>query len=174
MKKMLSDNLSDFKRIMDGTSFAYTTLTVRNSGVSEITEDIQNYEHLRQIDFSLNLLKQIPALFNLQYVTNLNLSRNQITSIGFLAREAVFPYMKVINLLGNRIEKLPSVSSKNLIHINLNYNVINGLEEFDGHPLLQILELRGNKIKSLKGLKKIPKLRELYVAENELTDFKGL
>ena len=54
---MLSDNLSDFKRIMDGTSFAYTTLTVRNSGVSEITEDIQNYEHLRQIDFSLNLLK---------------------------------------------------------------------------------------------------------------------
>ena len=67
--------------------------------------------------------------------------------------------MKVINLLGNKIEKLPCISSKNLIHINLNYNVINSLEEFDGHLHLEIFELRGNKIKSLKGLKKIPKLR---------------
>lgn len=51
------------------------------------------------------------------------------------------------------------ISSKNLRHLNLNFNEIKTLEEFDGHPTLKIIELRGNKLCELTGLSKIPKLQ---------------
>ena len=127
-KKVVAENVSDLKPVMDGTSFAYTNLTIRNSGLKEITELIHNYEHLRKIDLSLNILKEIPALFNLKFVTDLNLERNQITSASFLSRQTVFPFLKKINFLGNRIDKLPIISSKNLKMVNLNYNLIDSLE----------------------------------------------
>ena len=37
-------------------------------------------------------------------------------------------------------------------------------EDFDGHHKLEVLELRFNKIKSLKGLQKSIALREVYLA----------
>ena len=61
-------------------------------------------------------------------------------------------------MLGNKIEALPIIASRNLRKANFNFNQIKSLEEFDGHNKLEILELRGNKIVSLNGLKKIEKL----------------
>ncbi len=48
------------------------------------------------------------------------------------------------------------------------------LEDFDGHPKLEVLELRGNKITSLSGIKNAISLRELYIADNAITSLKSL
>lgn len=151
---------------MNGKVYAFTTLKIRNAGIKEITDVIKDYEHLRQIDLSFNLLQEIPNVLHLKYVVKLELARNQLHNANFLSRESVFPYLKYINLQGNKITALPAVALRNLRRLNLNQNVIATLEDFDGHPVLEILELRANKLKSLKGLKNVPGLSELYVAEN--------
>lgn len=39
---------------------------------------------------------------------------------------------------------------------------------------MEILELRKNRLKKLKGLRDMKALKELYVCENEVTDLRGL
>jgi Leucine-rich repeat (LRR) protein len=60
------------------------------------------------------------------------------------------------------------VKLPNLQKANFNNNAIVTLEDFDGHNKIQVIELRGNKLKSLKGLKKLLRLKELYIAENQI------
>lgn len=43
-----------------------------------------------------------------------------------------------------------------------------------GHQTIEILELRKNKLKKLKGVKDLKSCKELYVCENEITDIRGL
>ncbi len=82
---------------------------------------------MRKIDLSLNLLKEIPNLLNLRFVISLDLSRNLLTNATFLSRESNFPYVKDINLLGNKVTQLPAIMLKSLRRLNLNFNVINSL-----------------------------------------------
>jgi len=48
------------------------------------------------------------------------------------------------------------------------------LEDFDGHTALVTLELKGNKISSLKGLAKAKVLKNLYLADNAISNLKGI
>lgn len=91
-----------------------------------------------------------------------------------MSNSTAFPYVKTLNLSGNKIDSLPPIELRNLTHLNLNNNVINNLEDFYGHKKLQILELRGNKLKDLKGLVRLDSLKELYVAENNLESLNGI
>lgn len=43
-----------------------------------------------------------------------------------------------------------------------------------GHANIEILELRKNKLRKLKGIAATKNLRQMYVCENELTDIRGL
>ena len=42
---------------MNGKAYAFTTLKIKNVGLKEVTELIKEYEHLRKIDLSVNLIK---------------------------------------------------------------------------------------------------------------------
>ncbi len=64
---------------------------------------------------------------------------------------------------GNKIIDLPSLYLRSIRHLNLNFNAIASLQDFDGNSTLEILELNGNKIKSLKGLAKAKNLKELHL-----------
>ena len=43
-----------------------------------------------------------------------------------------------------------------------------------GHHYIEILELRKNKLRKLKGIANMKNLKQVYVCENELTDIRGL
>ena len=98
----------------------------------------------------------------------MDLARNVLQDVKFLSNESLFPYIKSINLSGNQIESLPIIELRKIARLNLNNNAITTLEDFDGHKKLEVLELRGNKISTLKGLTRLESLRELYIAENRL------
>lgn len=48
------------------------------------------------------------------------------------------------------------------------------MEEFTGHDNIELLEIRKNKLKNCQGLGNMAKLTELYLDENEITDFSFL
>lgn len=58
--------------------------------------------------------------------------------------------------------------------MNINENDISTAEFFDGHPTLEVLEMKVNKLKNLKGISNMPCLRELNVEENLLTNYRDL
>lgn len=61
---------------------------------------------------------------------------------------------------------MPVIVIRSLRKINLNNNLIKNLDDFDGHQILEIIQLRGNKLKNLKGMRKLPNLKQLFLAEN--------
>lgn len=87
----------------------------------------------------MNLLKEIPNLLSLKYLVSLELTRNLLTNAGFLSREGVFPYLKEINLQGNKITSMPTIMLRSLRRLNMNNNLINSVQDFEGHPVLEIL-----------------------------------
>jgi Leucine-rich repeat (LRR) protein len=66
---------------MDGTVYAFTALKIRNAGVTELSDGIKEYEHLRKIDLGMNLFKNVSALLSLRFVTHLDLSRNLLQNL---------------------------------------------------------------------------------------------
>lgn len=50
----------------------------------------------------------------------------------------------------------------------LTENEINTCANFNGHESLEFIDLGKNKLKSLTGLKDMPKLTELVLTENEI------
>lgn len=118
---------------MDGTNFAYTKLTLRNKGLEEITQAIDSYPHLRVVDLGFNQLRDISYLEKLKFVVEMNLENNHLSDVKFLMSSDAFPYLKKINLQGNKITALTPVNLRNLVHLNLNNNRIISLDEFEGH-----------------------------------------
>lgn len=59
----------------------------------------------------------------------------------------------------------------NLIRLRrliLSENEITTCEEFNGHRNLEFLDISKNKIKNLKGIRNLPKMKELICSENEI------
>ena len=79
--------------------------------------------------------------------------------------------MKKLNLQGNKITALAPINLRNLVHVNLNNNRIISLDDFEGHAKIEVLEVRKNRLMSLKGLGNMASLKELYLADNQLSSF---
>lgn len=113
----------------------------------------------------------------MQYLLSLNLSKNQIQTLQIFnpeADEEILPNLQYLNLSGNKITSLEHLKLNRLRKLILNENEISSCENFEGHPTLQILELKTNKLKEVTGIKNCPNLTELYLDENELRNFKQL
>ncbi len=110
----------------------------------------------------------------MKFVVDLTLENNLINDIKFLQMSENFPYLKKLNLKGNKIGGLTAVSLRNLVELNLNNNSIVALDDFEGHAKLEVLELRKNKLTNLKGLANLANLKQLYLADNQLTSLNGI
>ncbi len=110
----------------------------------------------------------------MKFVVDLTLENNLINDIKFLQMSENFPYLKKLNLQGNKIGGLTAVGLRNLVQLNLNNNSIASLDDFEGHAKLEVIELRKNKLTSLKGLANLANLKQLYLADNQLTSLDGI
>ncbi len=68
-----------------------------------------------------------------------------------------------MNLQKNVAIELVSVKAPNLVSLNLSHNLIEKTENFEGHPRLRVLELRGNKLATCQNISNMPELKELYL-----------
>lgn len=47
LKKLIQDNLSEFRLIMDGSTYSFTKLNLANRGLTAVSDVIAEYPHLR-------------------------------------------------------------------------------------------------------------------------------
>jgi hypothetical protein len=49
LRKIIQDSLSEFRLIMDGSTYAFTKLSLANKGLTAISDVIAEYPHLRYL-----------------------------------------------------------------------------------------------------------------------------
>uniref|UniRef100_A0A4W5RHQ0 Uncharacterized protein n=1 Tax=Hucho hucho TaxID=62062 RepID=A0A4W5RHQ0_9TELE len=113
---------------------------------------LEQAEEARRLDLQRNKLRQLNWISNLVNLRELNLSRNELNNIKVIP-EDVFPHLgklQFLKLSTNRLAKLPADLSQ--CH-SLSY-----------------LNLSNNCLKDLQALVGLPKLKELFVEQNSLTE----
>ena len=126
------------------------------------------------IDFSTNGLVDVTLLKDLSRLTRLNLSNNKIKNVSCFSAEEGFPNLKWLDLSLNKFNEWPGFKSPKLDYLNMSGNKLEKVNEsWVGHESLRILSAKDNKFKSLATFKNCPKLEELYLGENMITQLTG-
>ncbi|CAJ1338694.1 unnamed protein product [Effrenium voratum] len=171
--EILSQSLSNIHRAASG-GFAFTKLDCSNKELTELGNKVENYTQLRHVILSNNKLNSIDAVTRLPHLLTLQFDNNEVNSLECLA-EADLPWCQRIDFTVNKLSMLPSLAVLGRLRFAcFASNEISSLEGFDGHPLLQELQLQENKLTSLKGLGRLESLRTLIVSGNQLTSLQGL
>jgi len=163
--------LSQISKTHDGSSYAFTNLTLEEKELEELGESLRNYQHLRFLSLSKNQLKEIAEIIYLPYLLTINAAENQIASIDFLSiAQDSLGYLQALNLTKNKLTKLPAIPLPRLSRLLLSENEIASCEGFRGHATVLHLDLSKNKLASTAGLSNMPQLQVLELGENEIAD----
>jgi Leucine-rich repeat (LRR) protein len=104
----------------------------------------------------------------------LDLSKNKIKSISVFTIEESFPNLKWLDVSNNKFIELPGIKCPKLEYFDISYNKLEKINEgWVGHSNIKVLKSVDNKFKNLAPFKNMPKLEELYLANNMLTSISG-
>ncbi|NXC09625.1 LRC23 protein, partial [Orthonyx spaldingii] len=132
---------------------------------------LERFIHLRYVDLSKNKLQDLSPLSGLTQLLWLKVDGNLLTS----ASMQELPYLQVISFDRNCIKDLEGITHPLLANLSLKENKIQTVLGLSDDQLfsLQVLELRGNKLKTTAGLG-VSKLKKLYLAQNTIGSLEGL
>lgn len=124
------------------------TLVFKNNKISTVSASISSLTSLTTLDFSINQLKDFPAVDKLVNLEDLNLSFNQLKK------------------LPKGIQRLSKLKSLRITNNNIDDNTTNALQRL---TTLENLDLGNNKLTKLPpGIEKLKKLRYLRLQGNNI------
>ncbi|XP_058022848.1 leucine-rich repeat-containing protein 23 [Ahaetulla prasina] len=169
-EEMMKEGLSLLCKTGNGLAHAFVKLEVREKELTDITF-IHNFIHLRYVDLSDNLLRDLSPLAFLRHLLWLKVDNNRLTS----ASIEELPYLQIASFANNHIKDTIGICHPRLASLNLRGNAIEVLSELNPNILskLHTMELRGNSLKSTAGIY-LPKLKNLYLAQNTISRLEGL
>ena len=122
------------------------------------------------VDFSNNGLADVALLKDMARLTRLNLANNRIKNVSVFATEEAFPNLRWLNIANNKFNEWPAFKCPKLDYLNISGNKLEKVNEgWAGHSTLRIIVSVDNKFKNLANFKAMPKLEELYLANNQIT-----
>lgn len=131
-----------------------------------------NSEIITKIDLQRNRLKDIRGISRLVNLTELNLSRNELSS--FPEEIAKLYHLKKLYINQNIIKSIPDQVFSHLQHLEFLKLSTNRLSELPSDinqcVSLTYVNVSNNYLKDLQALVGLPKLQELHVENNRLTD----
>ena len=71
-------------RKIDGSSYAFTALTIEEKEVEDFGSELQNYEHLQHLYWKTNAIRDIACIGHLPHLLTVDANTNAIGSIKFL------------------------------------------------------------------------------------------
>jgi Leucine-rich repeat (LRR) protein len=114
------------------------------------------------------------ALKELQNLMWLDLSRNKVKNIAIFCSEENFLNLKYLDLQENKLAEMPNLSCPRLEYLDITNNKLEKINEgWTGHPSLKIVKAVDNKFKSIAVFKNMPKLEELWLANNNIGSLVG-
>jgi protein phosphatase 1 regulatory subunit 7 len=164
--------LTGLSKTANNRSIAYTRLNLAEKELERLFPIVLRFKEVRFLDLNTNTVADISVVAGFEHLVWLNASKNQISNIDIFDEEHL-EQLQILNLSGNKIKELRSIKVPALRRLNLSENEIAEVT-WKGHHSIEILELRKNKLRKLKGIANMKQLQELYVCENELTDIRGL
>jgi len=94
--------------------------------------------------------------------------------MGVFAMEDCFANLKWLDISNNKFLEWPGFKCAKLDYLNISGNKLEKVNEaWTGHPTLRIISAVDNKFKNLSNFKALPKLEELYLANNLIVNFVG-
>lgn len=132
--------------------FHLKVLSIQNNQISKIPNEIKNLKHLEELYFSNNKLTEIPDIQELNYLSIIDLSHNQIKKIQIDNLQKENNVMEEIYLTNNKIEEIPDCfgNYKNLLILDFSHNLISTIPNSLSY-LREIREIRlqNNKISKI-------------------------
>lgn len=69
---------------IDGSSYAFTALTIQETEVTDLGTELQQYEHLQHLYLKQNQIQSIDSIGYLQHLLTVDANTNSVKSIKFL------------------------------------------------------------------------------------------
>jgi Leucine-rich repeat (LRR) protein len=147
-------------------------LNLFNLKLTEIPKEILELEHLTWLDLSSNQISDYSFLEKMTNLTSLYLGFNQISDISFLEK---LTNLTSLNLSLNQIsDSLFLEKLTNLTSLNLSFNQISDSRFLEKLTNLTTLELRSNQISDISFLENLTNLTTLDLSENSISDYSFL
>jgi len=142
--------------------------------VDNLQKSAEEIKDVSKIDFSNNGLTDVATLKDLSRLMRLNLANNKIKSMACFAAEEAFPNLRWLDISNNKFTEWPAFRSPKLDYLNISGNKLEKVNEaWVGHPTIRIISSSDNKLKNLAPFKNCPKLEELYLSQNMITQLTG-
>jgi Leucine-rich repeat (LRR) protein len=171
---ILKESLKDIELIVGGGGFAFTKLDCTNKELTDLGNKVHAYKQLKHIVLSQNKIEDLAAVMQLPHLLTLTADENQVNKLDCV-ETAELPWCQRLDLSKNKLVRLPSlIPFQRLRSANFAENLIESLEGFGDHPVLEFLDLQGNQLASLVGMGCLHNLKELVLESNQLTSLEGL
>lgn len=128
------------------------------------TKGLEHFKNLEKLNLSHNIITDSSFLNELPYLTELDMSFNQLEHI-----ESVNAKMENLNLQSNRLTSIEFTHSlEDLTTLNIRANDVLSLEPLEEVENLTYLNIRGNRVESLQPLSSLENLVNLNARNNQI------
>uniref|UniRef100_A0A2K5E335 Leucine-rich repeat-containing protein 23 n=1 Tax=Aotus nancymaae TaxID=37293 RepID=A0A2K5E335_AOTNA len=162
---MMKEGLSLLCKTGSGLAHAYVKLEVKERDLTDIYL-LRSYIHLRYVDVSENHLTDLSPLNHLTHLLWLKADGNRLQS----AQLNELPYLQTASFAYNQITDTEGISHPRLGRLNLKGT---GIRMVTGLDPQKLISLHTNGLESTLGIN-LPKLKNLYLAQNLLKKVEGL
>lgn len=126
------------------------------------------------IDLQMNSISDAATLSICVNLIKLNLAKNKLKSLAPFCTDESFPNLKWLDVSNNKFSDFPAIKCPKLEYLDISYNKLEKVSEaWTGHDRLRIVKSIDNKFKNLAPFKSMPKLEELYMAQNLVSTLTG-
>ena len=103
------------------------------------------------------------------------MSQNKVKNISCFTNEERFLNLKYLDLSNNKFNELAAFKCPKLEYLDISLNKIEKVNEgWTGHPTLKVFKSVDNRFKNMNAFKDMPKLTELYLANNVIVSLTGV
>ena len=172
--EVIKKYLSNYDYTADRESLQFLNLMLANKRIEALNNSILEAKHVQVLDLQNNNIVDVGLVQQLTGLVKLNMGRNKIKNIGMFSNEENFPSLKWLDISNNKYTELVAIKAVKLEYLDISYNKLEKLNEsWTGHPNIKIVKSVDNKFKNLAPFKDMPKLEELYLAQNAVTAILG-
>ena len=153
----------------DGENFMFTTLDMSSKNIEQLNKTIEEAKEVFTCNLSSNNIKDPSALQACANLIHLDLRGNKVNNLNIFTNEELLINLKWLDVASNAFKEFTAFKLPKLEYLDVSSNKLEKINDgWQGHPNLKILKCSDNKFKNMQLFKGLPRLTELYAAQNAI------